>query len=241
MQVKTYDNRSTMSRAAARHSSRTLREAIDARGGVRIVAATGASQTDFLGALTAAPDIDWTRVEMFHLDEYVGLPLDHPASFRRYLLDRLIERTGIRRYHLLDGERDAAREADRVGRELAAMPVDVAFVGIGENGHLAFNDPPARLDDPQDTRVVELDDVSRRQQVDEGHFPTVEAVPRRAITVTIPRLLRARHVVASVPGAEKRDAVRATLTAPVGPDHPGTALRTHPDVALFLDEESAPG
>src|SRR6187397_2588495 len=132
MQVKTYINRSTMSRAAARHTSGRLREAIDARGGVRIVAATGASQTDFLGALTEAPGIDWTRVEMFHLDEYVGLPLDHPASFRKYLLERLIRKTGITRYHLLDAEHDAARTADRIGEAIARQPIDAAFVGIGE-------------------------------------------------------------------------------------------------------------
>ena len=118
--------------------------------------------------------------------------------------------------------------------------VHLVLLGLGVNGHLAFNDPPARFDDPQDTRVVELDDVSRQQQVDEGHFATIEEVPHRAITVTIPRRLRAQHVVASVPGSEKRDAVQATLTAPIGPTHPGTALRTHPDVALFLDDESAP-
>src|SRR5712671_3325163 len=142
MQVKTYIDRSTMSTAAARHAAQTLRAAIGARGGARIVAATGASQFDFLEALTTAPGIDWTRVEMFHLDEYVGLAIDHPASFRKYLLERLVRKAGIARAHWLDGERDAPRVAGEVGRELAAAPVDVAFVGIGENGHLAFNDPP---------------------------------------------------------------------------------------------------
>jgi glucosamine-6-phosphate deaminase len=135
---------------------------------------------------------------------------------------------------------DPRLEAETYAARLPKGRLDLVCWGWGVNGHLAFNDPPARFDDPHDTRAVELDDVSRRQQVDEGHFPTFHDVPRRAITVTIPRLLRARHIVASVPRAQKRDAVRAALTAPLGPDHPGTALRTHPDVALFLDEESAP-
>src|SRR5437773_9493996 len=143
MNVKTYIDRLTMSRAAARHAARALRDAIHARGAARIVAATGASQFDFLDALTAATDIDWTRVEMFHLDEYVGLPLDHPASFRKYLLDRLIHKVGITRYHLLDGNGDPTEAVRRVGEALRSAPVDVAFAGIGENGHLAFNDPPA--------------------------------------------------------------------------------------------------
>src|SRR6266516_3771481 len=128
MQVKTYVDRSTMSTAAARHAAEGLRAAIDARQEARIVAATGASQFDFLEALTTAPDIDWSRVEMFHLDEYVGLPIDHPASFRKYLLERLISKTGMTRYHLLDGEHDAARVADEVGRAIGRAPVDVAFV-----------------------------------------------------------------------------------------------------------------
>src|SRR6266852_600026 len=143
MEVKTYIDRLTMSRAAARHAAEALRDAIAARGAARIVAATGASQFDFLEALTAAPEIDWTRVELFHLDEYVGLPLDHPASFRKYLLERLVNKVGIGRVHLLDGERDPSRVANEVGRELEAAPIDLALVGIGENGHLAFNDPPA--------------------------------------------------------------------------------------------------
>jgi len=239
MQVKTYINRSTMSRAAARHTSGMLREAIDARGGVRIVAATGASQTDFLGALTAAPDIDWTRVEMFHLDEYVGLPLDHPASFRRYLLDRLIERTGIRRYHLLDGERDAAREADRVGRELAAMPVDVAFVGIGENGHLAFNDPPADFAAEQPYLIVTLDEACRRQQVGEGWFRSVDEVPARAISMSVRQILKSREIVCVVPDARKAEAVRVCVEGDVSPLAPASILRTHANTTLYLDADSA--
>src|SRR5687767_11555424 len=149
MQIKTYVDRLTMSRAAARQAADVLRSTLAARARARIVAATGASQFDFLEALTGADGIDWSRVEMFHLDEYVGLPIDHPASFRRYLLERLIAKTGITRYHLLDAERDAALVAQRVGQKLGEAAVDVAFVGIGENGHLAFNDPPADFETEQ--------------------------------------------------------------------------------------------
>src|SRR6476659_6770899 len=143
MHVNTYIDRSTMSLAAATHAAGILRSTIREQGGARIVAATGASQFEFLDALTASHGIDWTRVEMFHLDEYVGLAIDHPASFRKYLIERLIRKTGMTRYHLLDAEHDAARTAERVGEEIARAPIDLAFVGIGENGHLAFNDSPA--------------------------------------------------------------------------------------------------
>src|SRR5207237_10269456 len=143
MRARTYRDRRTLSLAAAEHASEAIRQAIAKRGSARIVAATGASQFDFLDALTTARNVEWTRVEMFHLDGYVGLPVDHPASFRKYLMERLILPTGLARYHLLDGEHDAARTAEHVGRLLAERAVDLALVGIGENGHLAFNDPPA--------------------------------------------------------------------------------------------------
>src|SRR5512144_3286637 len=162
MRIKTYGDRVTMSRAAARHAARTLSSAIAARGSARMVAATGTSQLDFLAALTTASGIDWPRVEMFHLDEYVGLPMGHPAGFRKYLLERVIRPTGIRRYHLLDGEHDPDAVAARVGRELASAPVDVAFVGIGENGHLAFNDPPADFVTDAPYIIVTLDEACRR-------------------------------------------------------------------------------
>lgn len=228
-----------MSRAAARHASRALREAIAARGRVRIVAATGASQVDFLAALTAAPDIDWRRVEMFHLDEYVGLPVDHPASFRKYLLDRLIRPTGMGRYHLLEGERDAARAAALVGRQLSASPVDVAFVGIGENGHLAFNDPPADFTSDAPYLVVTLDAACRRQQVAEGWFASVDDVPARAISMSIRQILTSREIVCVVPDARKADAVRACLEGDVSPMAPASILRTHANATVYLDEGSA--
>src|SRR5262245_9203037 len=239
MLIKTYADRSTMSRAAARHASRTLRDAIAGRGRVRLVAATGASQFEFLAALTDAPGIEWSRVEMFHLDEYVGLPIDHPASFRKYLLDRLISRTGIRHYHLLDGEQDPENVADRIGRELAAAPVDVAFVGIGENGHLAFNDPPADFAAEQPYIVVTLDEACRRQQVGEGWFRSIDEVPARAISMSIHQILEAREIICVVPDARKAGAVKACVAGEVSPLAPASILRTHASTTLYLDRDSA--
>jgi len=239
MQVKTYIDRPTMSRAAAGRASRALREAIGERGGARIIAATGASQFDFLEALTAAPDIDWTRVEMFHLDEYVGLPIDHPASFRKYLLERLITRTGLIRYHLLDGEHDAPRIAEQVGHKLSDAPVDVAFVGIGENGHLAFNDPPADFLTERPYLIVTLDEACRRQQVGEGWFTSVAEVPSQAISMSVRQILKSREIICVVPDARKAQAVKTCIEGEVSPMAPASILRTHANTTLYLDRDSA--
>ena len=239
MRVKTYADRQTMSRAAARAAAGLIREAIGERGTARIVAATGASQLDFLQAIVAAPGIDWRQVELFHLDEYVGLPIDHPASFRRYLLDRLIVPAGIVRHHLLDGEHDATLTAQQIGDLLARRPVDVAFVGIGENGHLAFNDPPADFDTPSPYIVVTLDEACRRQQVGEGWFASLADVPSRAISMSIRQILTSRQIIAVVPDARKADAVHACLEGPVSPMAPASILRTHAHAIVYLDRESA--
>jgi len=237
--VKTYVDRQTMSRAAARHAARALRAAIARRGGARIVAATGASQLDFLAALTQAPDVDWPRVEMFHLDEYVGLPIDHPASFRKYLLDRLIVPTGIARAHLLDGEGEAAAAAERAGRELAAAAVDVAFVGIGENGHLAFNDPPADFTTDAPYLIVSLDDACRRQQVGEGWFTSIDDVPAQAISMSVRQILESREIICVVPDRRKAEAVQRCVDGEISPMAPASILRTHPHTTLYLDADSA--
>jgi glucosamine-6-phosphate deaminase len=239
MHVKTYSDRSTMSLAAARHAAQALRVAIRARGVVRIVAATGASQFDFLESLTAAPGVDWTRVEMFHLDEYVGLPIDHPASFRKYLLERLIRKTGMTRYHLLDGEHDAARVAEQVGQEIGRAPIDVAFVGIGENGHLAFNDPPADFTTDRPYLIVTLDLACRRQQVGEGWFASVAEVPTQAISMSVRQILKSREIICIVPDARKAQAVKACLDGEVSPMAPASILLTHANATIYLDRDSA--
>ena len=239
MHIKTYTDRLTMSRAAARHAVRLMHEAIAARGEARIIAATGASQFDFLEALTASPDVDWQAVEMFHLDEYVGLPIDHPASFRRYLLERLIDKTSIPRFHFLDAERDAAAAARTVGQSLSAAPIDVAFVGIGENGHLAFNDPPADFETDTPYIVVDLDDACRRQQVGEGWFPSVEAVPQQAVSMSIRQIMKSNAIICVVPDARKATAVKSSLEGEITPIVPASILRRHPCVTVYLDRDSA--
>lgn len=239
MKIKTYIDRSTMSQAAARHAARALRETLARQGGARIVAATGASQFEFLEALTRAPGIDWTRVEMFHLDEYVGLPIDHPASFRKYLLERLIHKTGITRYHLLDAEHDAAAVAERGGEELAREPVDVAFIGIGENGHVAFNDPPADFDTERPYLVVALDEACRRQQVGEGWFASIADVPLHAVSMSVRQILKAREIICVVPDARKAQAVKACLDGEVSRMAPASILQTHANATVYLDLDSA--
>jgi glucosamine-6-phosphate deaminase len=239
VRIKTYIDRLTMSRAAARHAARALCNAIAARGEARLTAATGASQIDFLEALTTTAGIDWTRVEMFHLDEYVGMPLDHPASFRKYLIERLIDKTGITRYHLLDGEGSVADVAQRAGRALSDRPVDVAFAGIGENGHLAFNDPPADFETEEPYIVVTLDDACRRQQVGEGWFASVADVPKQAISMSVRQILKAREIICVVPDARKAKAVSASVEGEVSPLTPASILQTHPSTTLYLDRDSA--
>ena len=239
LNIEIHSDRAAASRAAAAHAADVLNRCIRIHSNARIVAATGASQIDFLDALTSTAGIDWLRVEMFHLDEYVGLPITHPASFRRYLRERLIDRTGISRFHLLDGDRDPERAAERAGNALAAGAIDVAFAGIGENGHLAFNDPPADFTTEQPYLIVTLDEACRRQQVGEGWFASMEEVPAQAISMSVRQILKSREIIAVVPDARKADAVKACVEGPVSPLAPASILQTHPNTTLYLDHESA--
>lgn len=237
--IRVFDEAGPLAAAAATDAAARIRMAIAQRGRARIVAATGASQIAFLDRLVREPGLDWTKVEMFHLDEYIGLSIDHPASFRKYLLERLIRPAGITRYHLLDGERDAASVCRHVGRVLQDEPVDVGFAGIGENGHLAFNDPPADFETEVPYLVVTLDDRCRRQQVGEGWFAGIGDVPGTAISMSVRQILSARAIVCVVPDQRKAQAVRASLEGPVDPMVPASILRTHPDVTMYLDRASA--
>ena len=239
MNVRIVQDRRAMGAAAATHAAGSIRRAIDRSGKARIVAATGASQLDFLAALTSATGIDWSRVELFHLDEYAGLPESHPASFRRYLREKLIDPTRLGTYHFLDGEGDLDEVRTRVGRALAEDDVDVMFAGIGENGHLAFNDPPADFETTEPYIVVKLDEACRRQQVGEGWFARFEDVPDTAISMSIRQMLKAREMLIVVPDARKAVAVKATLEGEVSPAVPASILRTHPNVTLYLDEPAA--
>lgn len=241
MDIRVFDGKQDLGAAAARDAAALIRAAVAARGRARIIAATGASQFEFLEALTALPDMPWAQVEMFHLDEYVGLSADHPASFRRYLRERLVTPTGLpaAATHWLDGERDPERVCDEVGAALRAAPIDVAFAGIGENGHLAFNDPPADFQAKPAYLVVELDEACRRQQVGEGWFGGLDEVPTRAISMAIPQLLQAAAILAIVPDARKARAVRDCLAGPVDPGAPASILQTHARTTVYLDRASA--
>ncbi len=239
MIVRVFENKLSLSKAAAEQASAAVRRAIHDRDCARIIVATGSSQLDFLDALTNAKNIDWQRVEMFHLDEYVGLPISHPASFRKYLLERLIHKVGIAKYHLLDGNGDPTEVVRRVGEALRSAPVDVAFVGIGENGHLAFNDPPADFQTEEPYLVVELDEACLRQQVGEGWFANISEVPRRAISMSVKQILKAKEIICVVPDARKAPAVKLCFDGEVSPMAPASILRTHPAATIYLDRESA--
>lgn len=239
MNIKVFKDKATLAAAAADQAASILRKAISEKGAARIIAATGASQFEFLDALTAMPGIGWSRVEMFHLDEYIGLPMSHPASFRSYLLKRLINKVGIIRYHLLDGESDPALVAREVGAKLASALIDVAFVGIGENGHLAFNDPPADFETEEPYLVVNLDEACRRQQMGEGWFATLADVPLSALSMSVRQILKAQEIICVVPDARKARAVAACFEGQVSPEVPASILRTHPRCTVYLDDDSA--
>jgi len=237
--ARVFENKLSLSKAAAEQASTAVCSAIHDRGCARIIVATGTSQLDFLDALTNAKNIDWQRVEMFHLDEYVGLPVTHPASFRKYLLERLIYKVGIAKYHLLDGNGNPTEIVRRVGEALRSAPVDVAFVGIGENGHLAFNDPPANFQTQEPYLIVELDEACLRQQVGEGWFADISEVPRRAISMSVRQILKAKEIICVVPDRRKAAAVKLCFDGDVSPMAPASILRTHPAATIYLDRESA--
>ena len=241
MKLRLEKDRRAMSAAAARHAAASLRDVIARNGNARIVAATGASQLEFLQELTSQPGVDWPRVELFHLDEYAGIPESHPASFRRYLRENLIEPAGIRQYHFLDGQGDLDDVRRRVGSELSREPIDVMFAGIGENGHLAFNDPPANFDTVEPYIVVALDEACRKQQVGEGWFASIKEVPTTAISMSVRQMMKANELLVVVPDERKAAAVKASLEGPITPQVPASIIRTHPNVTLYLDQPAASG
>ena len=230
-----------LARAAARDAADALRAAIAERGAANVMLATGNSQLAFLAELVTYTDVDWSRITAFHMDEYVGLPPTHTASFQRYMRERVAANVPFDAFNYLQGDTgDAEQEARRYADLLHAHPLDLCCCGIGENGHLAFNDPPvADFDDPLDVKVVALEPASRRQQVAEGHFATIDDVPTHAITVTIPALLRARRVLAIVPERRKAAPVQAALEGPITTACPASYLRAQPHATLYLDAESA--
>jgi glucosamine-6-phosphate deaminase len=240
MQIKIFPDKTSLSRAAAGQAAHAIQRAIDEHGRARIIAATGAAQFEFLDTLTKASEIDWTKVEGFHLDEYVGLPATHPASFRKFLMDRLVSKSGIGKFHWIEGDAaDLSAMVRDLSKELASAPIDIAFVGIGENGHIAFNDPPAdfTIEDPY--IIVKLDEPCRQQQVGEGWFADLSQVPERAISMSARQILKAGEIIAIVPDERKAHAVKACLDGEISPMAPASILRRHANTTLYLDKDSS--
>lgn len=227
--------------AAATAGASLLRSVLEEKNYANIIVATGASQFHMLENLIAEPDIAWQRVTIFHLDEYVGLPISHPASFRQYLWDRFVKQLPHPplSFHPLDGEIDPQAECNRVGTLIGDVEIDIAFIGIGENGHIAFNDPPADFETQSAYHIVDLDDACRQQQFGEGWFPTFDDVPKQAISMTVAQILKSRHIICTVPDERKAEAVKNSVEGPVTNKVPASILQTHPAIELFLDKAAA--
>jgi glucosamine-6-phosphate deaminase len=241
MNIQIMPDKPQMGKSAAAAGAKVIREALAKRGEANIIVATGASQFEVLAALVAEPDINWNKITGFHLDEYVSLPIDHPASFRGYLWQRFVSRLSLplRTFHFLDGEGDAKAECKRVGEILRRHPIDVAFVGIGENGHLAFNDPPADFETEDPYLVVNLDDACRQQQLGEGWFPTFDDVPKQAISMSVRQIMKSGAIICTVPDTRKAEAVRNSVEGEVTPKVPASILQRHKQCDLFLDQPAA--
>lgn len=239
-QAEIYPSKPGASCAAAQKAAAILRAAISTRGRARLIIATGASQDDLIRALVQIPSLDWAAMEIFHMDEYVGIPATHPASFRRWLNTHLVDFMNPGQVHYLAGDApDIHQECQRYGDLLRSASIDLCLIGFGENGHIAFNDPHvADFDDPLAVKRVSLDERCRRQQWGEGQFPTLEAVPREAITVTCPVLLSTEYLIGCVPERRKAEAVRNALEGPITERCPASRVRMHPRAALFFDVES---
>ncbi|WP_428387030.1 glucosamine-6-phosphate deaminase [Mucisphaera sp.] len=241
MDVLIREDKATLGRDAADDGAAVIQTALRERGQASIIVATGASQFATLEALVRTESLDWSRVTVFHLDEYLGLPITHPASFRLYLWDRFLRQLPmpVRAFHAIDGNANPAAEVDRLGRIIAEHTIDVAFVGIGENAHLAFNDPPADLQTQAAFMQVDLDEACRKQQLGEGWFETLEDVPKQAITMTVPEIMRSRHIICSVPDERKAQAVAAAVEGPVTETVPASILQQHGACRLYLDPPAA--
>jgi len=240
IEVRIFETRQEMSKVATEKAARILRSAIKKKGEAVFVAATGASQFEFLEALASIPSIDWSKTTMLHLDEYIGIPETHPASFRKYLKERLINKIHPGTVYLIYGDaKNSELECERLNQIVSRKEIDIAFVGIGENGHLAFNDPPADFDTERPYLIVELDETCRRQQVGEGWFRSLDEVPHRAISMSIKQIMKSRKIICTVPGSRKAQAVKSCLEGDISPHNPASILRKHEKVFLFLDENSA--
>ena len=240
MKINVYDAPAAASRAAAEAAAGILRKAIQVKGRAVFVAATGNSQLEFLKHLTAAPGIAWKHTTMFHLDEYIGIPSNHPASFRRYLRERLTSLVPVGNVHFIQGDApDLSAELAQLNAAIAATAIDVAFIGIGENGHIAFNDPPADCATETPFIVVDLDEACRRQQAGEGWFGSIDDVPRQAVSMSVKQIMKSARILCTVLEKRKAHAVKTCLAGEIGPMFPASILRTHPGCDVFLDRDAA--
>lgn len=241
MKVHVSKTKQELGRQAAADGAALIRQAIQEKGHANVIVATGASQFEMLEHLIKEPNIDWSKVTAFHLDEYVGMPVTHPASFRKYLKERFVEKLPgkIGAFHYVNGEGDAAANCKALGEIIKKHPIDVAFVGIGENAHLAFNDPPADFDTEEPYLVVNLDEACRRQQMGEGWFKTLEEVPKQAISMSIKQIMKCKALIASVPDQRKAKAVKDSVEGPITNMVPSSIMQKHPNATVYLDEPSA--
>lgn len=241
MKINIASDKLELGQRAAADGAAFIRQAIALRDFANVIVATGASQFEMLGALAIQPDVDWSRVNFFHLDEYAGMPMSHPASFRRYLKERLVDKLPIapKVFNYIDAENVLSDECRRLGELIRKHPIDVAFIGIGENGHIAFNDPPADFETTEPYLIVTLDEACRQQQYGEGWFPTLEDVPTRAISMSVKQILLSKAIVCSVPDERKAVAVRNSIEGPVTPAVPASILQTHAETTIYLDPPAA--
>ena len=240
MEIKVLDSRLSMGEAAGKAVETKITELLAKKEEIRIIFAAAPSQNEFLAYLRRSSVIPWDKVTAFHMDEYIGLSKDHEALFSNFLKKNLFDTVNFKNVHLLDGNSDPIQECKRYGELLAVKPIDLVCLGIGENGHIAFNDPPvADFNDPEWVKLIPLDEACRRQQLGEGWFATLEDVPKRALTLTIPAIMDCKTISCVVPDQRKAQAVHDTLYSTIGTDCPATILRRHPDIRLFLDAASA--
>ncbi|MEP7251851.1 MAG: glucosamine-6-phosphate deaminase [Ginsengibacter sp.] len=240
MDISIFDDPKALGKAAGTAAAAIIQEAINHNGVANIIVATGTSQFETLSQLTMAKDIQWDKVVMFHLDEYIGLSDTHPASFRKYLKERFLSKIPqVKAANLINTEADAREECDRLEKLIFESPIDLALVGIGENGHLAFNDPPADFETEQPYIVVELDYDCRKQQLGEGWFNSITEVPRQAISMSVKQIMKSKNIICSVPGKRKATAVKNSVVLPVNPLYPASILQLHTHCTLYLDKGSA--
>ncbi len=237
MEIKIFDTKEELGKAASGQGAKFINEAISKNGLANIIVATGASQIEMLNYLVKE-NIDWQKVTAFHLDEYIGLSISHPASFRKYLKERFVSKVPLKEFFYIDGETDVALECARLNTAIVRFPIDVAFVGIGENGHLAFNDPPADFDIEDPYIEVNLDEKCRLQQLGEGWFGSFEEIPEKAISMSIQQILKSEYIICSVPDERKADAIEKVIKEEVTPTVPASILKNHDNTFLFLDKGS---